>query len=109
MTFINCYIIITLQVECYCSLPLRITSRVWGGFANLELPVSIRAIIYSFYAKIFKANLDEIDSALSEFSSLSDFFVRPLKPDARVIAQNTNMVRTKLLLVKLYQFHLSNI
>lgn len=72
---------------------MRITSRVWGGFASLELPVSIRATIYSFYAKIFKANLDEIDASLTEFASLSDFFVRPLKPDARTIAQNTNMVR----------------
>ncbi|OXU22866.1 hypothetical protein TSAR_017042 [Trichomalopsis sarcophagae] len=81
-----------LMVECYCSLPLRITSRVWGGFASLELPVSIRTTIYSFYAKIFKANLDEIDASLTEFASLSDFFVRPLKPNARTIAQNTNMV-----------------
>ncbi|XP_011498976.1 PREDICTED: phosphatidylserine decarboxylase proenzyme [Ceratosolen solmsi marchali] len=81
-----------LMVECYCLLPLRITSRVWGGFASLELPVSLRSTIYSFYAKLFKANLDEVDVSLTEFPSLSDFFVRPLKPNARIIAQNTSMV-----------------
>ncbi|XP_014228533.1 phosphatidylserine decarboxylase proenzyme, mitochondrial [Trichogramma pretiosum] len=81
-----------LMVECYCSLPLRITSRVWGGFASLQLPVSLRSVVYSCYAKMFKANLDEIDASLTEFPSLSDFFVRPLKPDARIIADHTNMV-----------------
>ncbi|XP_014210828.1 phosphatidylserine decarboxylase proenzyme, mitochondrial isoform X2 [Copidosoma floridanum] len=81
-----------LMVECYCSLPLRITSRVWGGFASLQLPVSLRSTIYSCYAKIFKANLDEVDAKLTEFPSLSDFFVRPLKPDARIIAQNSSIV-----------------
>ena len=80
-------------------MPLRITSRVWGGFANLQLPVSLRSIVYSFYAKIFKANLDEIDASLSEFPSLSDFFVRPLKPNARIIAQDTNMVNTILFIL----------
>lgn len=103
----NCCAYVILQVECYCCLPLRITSRVWGGFANLQLPVSLRTTIYSFYAKIFKANLDEIDAALTEFPSLSDFFVRALKPDARIISQDTNMVKT-IFVILFYHLLLNN-
>lgn len=77
-----------LQVDCYCSLPLRIASRLWGGFANLQVPVPLRSTVYRSYALIFKADLDEIDAALTEFSSLSDFFVRTLKPSVRVIQQS---------------------
>lgn len=86
------YFFFIIQLEFYCSLPLRITSRLWGGLANLELPVSFRSPVYSYYSKIFKANLDEIDASLTEFSSLAEFFVRPLKPNARVIAADANIV-----------------
>ncbi|XP_066583317.1 phosphatidylserine decarboxylase proenzyme, mitochondrial isoform X2 [Prorops nasuta] len=79
-------------VTCYCCLPLRITSRIWGWIASIELPMSLRPTLYGFYARLFHANLDEIDVDLSIFPSLVEFFVRPLKSDARPIAQNTNIV-----------------
>ncbi|KOC63083.1 Phosphatidylserine decarboxylase proenzyme [Habropoda laboriosa] len=79
-------------VKCYYFLPFRIISRIWGWIASLELPVRLRPILYGFYAKTFDANLDEIDLDLSAFPSLVDFFVRPLKCDARPIDQNTNIV-----------------
>ncbi|XP_034935741.1 phosphatidylserine decarboxylase proenzyme, mitochondrial [Chelonus insularis] len=81
-----------LMVECYCCLPLRITSRIFGWFASVELPQSFRPFVYNLYAKTFHANLQEIDCDLKSFPSLVDFFVRPLKHDARPIAQNTNLV-----------------
>ena len=81
-----------LVVNCYYYLPLRIISRIWGWIASLELPVALRPTLYGFYAKAFNANLDEIDSSLSDFPSLVDFFVRPLKSDARPIDTNTNIV-----------------
>ncbi|KAG7214112.1 hypothetical protein KM043_001470 [Ampulex compressa] len=80
------------MITCYCSLPLRITSRIWGWIASIELPVSLRPFLYGFYARAFHANLDEIDLDLSTFPSLVDFFVRPLKRDARPIDPTTNMV-----------------
>ncbi|XP_043262630.1 phosphatidylserine decarboxylase proenzyme, mitochondrial isoform X2 [Colletes gigas] len=79
-------------VKCYYYLPLRIISRIWGWIASLELPVVLRPTLYGFYAKTFDANLDEIDLSLSDFPSLVDFFVRPLKPDARPIDCHTNIV-----------------
>ncbi|XP_033216992.1 phosphatidylserine decarboxylase proenzyme, mitochondrial [Belonocnema kinseyi] len=81
-----------IVIECYCHLPLRITSRVWGWIASVELPNKLRPTLYKFYAKTFGANLEEIDLDLSSFPSLVDFFVRPLKKDARPIAENTNIV-----------------
>ncbi|XP_054001577.1 phosphatidylserine decarboxylase proenzyme, mitochondrial isoform X1 [Hylaeus anthracinus] len=79
-------------VNCYYYLPLRIISRIWGWIASLKLPVVLRPTLYGFYAKTFDANLDEVDLDLSDFPSLVDFFVRPLKPNARPIDHNTNMV-----------------
>ncbi|XP_076232373.1 phosphatidylserine decarboxylase isoform X2 [Calliopsis andreniformis] len=79
-------------VKCYYYLPLRIISRMWGWIAGLELPVVLRPTLYGFYAKTFNANLDEIDLDLTDFPSLVDFFVRPLKHDARPIDQSTNIV-----------------
>ncbi|OAD57802.1 Phosphatidylserine decarboxylase proenzyme [Eufriesea mexicana] len=79
-------------VKCYYFLPFRVISRIWGWIASVKLPVSLRPTLYEFYAKTFDANLDEIDVDLSDFPSLVDFFVRPLKYDARPINQNTNIV-----------------
>ncbi|KAF7409634.1 hypothetical protein HZH68_004015 [Vespula germanica] len=79
-------------VNCYCCLPLRITSRIWGWIANREVPVSLRPGVYQFYAKIFNANLEEVAGDLSGFPTLVDFFVRPLKEETRPIAKDTNMV-----------------
>lgn len=81
-----------IVVGCYCFLPLRVTSRIWGWLASVELPHSVRPTLYKFYARTFSANLEEIDLELSSFPSLVDFFVRPLRKDVRPIAQNTNLV-----------------
>ncbi|XP_043521548.1 phosphatidylserine decarboxylase proenzyme, mitochondrial isoform X1 [Frieseomelitta varia] len=79
-------------VKCYYFLPFRIISKIWGWLASLELPVSLRPTLYGFYARAFNVNLDEIDMELSDFPSLADFFVRPLKYGARPIDKTTNIV-----------------
>ncbi|KAK2580076.1 hypothetical protein KPH14_012359 [Odynerus spinipes] len=79
-------------VNCYCCLPLRITSRIWGWIANREVPVNLRTSVYGFYAKTFHANLEEIANDLAEFPTLVDFFVRPLKEGVRPIDKNAAMV-----------------
>ncbi|XP_043287399.1 phosphatidylserine decarboxylase proenzyme, mitochondrial isoform X2 [Venturia canescens] len=81
-----------LMVECYCCLPLRITSRIFGWLASIELPIRLRPMLYNLYAKSFQANLQEIDDDLSTFPSLVDFFVRSLKKNARPINPHTNIV-----------------
>lgn len=81
-----------VAVTCYCCLPLRTTSRIWGWLTSIELPVGLRPMLYGFYANIFHANLDEIELDLSAFPNLVEFFVRALKHNARPIAENTNMI-----------------
>ncbi|XP_015588761.1 phosphatidylserine decarboxylase proenzyme, mitochondrial [Cephus cinctus] len=81
-----------VMVRCYCSLPLRIISRVWGWVASIQLPVPLRSSVYGFYAKAFDADLQEIDLDLTSFPALVDFFVRPLKQGARPIANDCNIV-----------------
>lgn len=78
--------------ECYCHLPLRITSRVFGWIASIPLPEWLRPAVYNCYASLYAVNLQEIDRDLSSFPSLVDFFVRPLREGVRPIAQNTNFV-----------------
>lgn len=80
------------MIKFYYYLPLRMASRVCGWIASIEVPVSLRPVLYGFYAKTFHANLDEIDIGLTEFPSLVDFFVRPLKPNVRPIDQTANIV-----------------
>lgn len=79
-------------VTCYCCLPLRTTSRIWGWLTSIDLPVGLRPTLYGFYANIFHADLDEIELDLSAFPNLVEFFVRALKHNARPIAENTNMI-----------------
>lgn len=90
------YKVLLLQVTCYCCLPLRMTSRIWGWLTSIELPVGLRPALYGFYASIFHADLDEIELDLSAFPNLVEFFVRALKHNARPIAENANMVTVLL-------------
>ena len=79
-------------VTCYCCLPLRMTSRIWGWLTSIELPIGLRPALYGFYASIFHADLDEMELDLSAFPNLVEFFVRALKHNARPIAENANMI-----------------
>ncbi|KAG5327543.1 PISD decarboxylase, partial [Pseudoatta argentina] len=81
-----------VMVTCYCCLPLRTTSRIWGWLTSIELPIGLRPTLYGFYANIFHADLDEVELDLSAFPNLVEFFVRKLKHNARPIAQNANMI-----------------
>ncbi|KAL6257589.1 hypothetical protein P5V15_011166 [Pogonomyrmex californicus] len=81
-----------VMATCYCCLPLRITSRIWGWLTSIDLPVSLRPMLYGFYANIFHANLDEVELDLSAFPNLVEFFVRALKDNARPIAQDSSMI-----------------
>ncbi|XP_028049013.1 phosphatidylserine decarboxylase proenzyme, mitochondrial [Monomorium pharaonis] len=81
-----------VMVTCYCCLPLRTISRIWGWLTSIELPVSLRPKLYGFYANLFHADLDEIELDLSAFPNLVEFFVRKLKQNARPIAENANMI-----------------
>ncbi|KAH0549804.1 hypothetical protein KQX54_014397 [Cotesia glomerata] len=79
-------------MQCYYCLPWRVTSRLIGWLSSIELPQKFRPFVYNKYAELFNVNLDEINCDIHLFPSLSDFFVRLLKPNARPIAMNANIV-----------------
>ncbi|GAA5824974.1 hypothetical protein JCM3770_001415 [Rhodotorula araucariae] len=75
------------QVHVLGALPLRSVSRLYGMVNSVELPVWFRVPGYRFYSWIFGVNLDECEpSDLREYRSMSEFFMRRLKPGVRPIA-----------------------
>ncbi|XP_074110130.1 phosphatidylserine decarboxylase isoform X2 [Cotesia typhae] len=81
-----------VTMQCYYYLPWRVTSRMIGWLSSIEIPQKFRPFVYNKYAELFGVNLDEIDCDINLFPSLSDFFARPLKSNARPIAMNANIV-----------------
>jgi len=74
------------QVHVVGALPLRTISRIYGALNSYTLPVWFRVPGYKLYSWVFGVNLDECDPQdLKTYTSLSDFFLRKLKPGARPI------------------------
>ncbi|GAA5915000.1 hypothetical protein JCM5296_004525 [Sporobolomyces johnsonii] len=74
------------QVHVIGALPLRTMSRIYGTLNSYTLPVWLRVPGYKLYSFIFGVNLDECEpSDLTEYRSMSEFFMRRLKPGARPI------------------------
>ncbi|GAA5843196.1 hypothetical protein JCM9279_001891 [Rhodotorula babjevae] len=74
------------QVHVLGALPLRSVSRLYGLVNSVELPVWFRVPGYKFYAWVFGVNLDECEKEdLREYRSMSEFFMRRLKPGARPV------------------------
>jgi phosphatidylserine decarboxylase len=69
-------------------LPKHGMSRVAGRIANLPVPWPLRPSVYRAFARIFGANLDEVEQPLSAYGSINAFFTRQLKPGLRPIAAN---------------------
>lgn len=71
----------------YC-LPLRLISRIWGLLNAIELPVALRAPLYTWYATTFGCNLDEmLVEDLTQYRNLSQFFRRSLKAGVRPLGE----------------------
>lgn len=74
------------QVHVIGALPLKTISRLYGAFNNVTLPVWFRVPGFKLYAFIFGVNLDECEpSDLREYRSMSEFFMRKLKPGMRPV------------------------
>ncbi|KYQ89718.1 phosphatidylserine decarboxylase [Tieghemostelium lacteum] len=73
-------------------IPFRVTSKLWGKFANLELPEYLRSPFYLTYSKLFGVNLDEVEKPIESYKSMGDFFSRRLKEGSRVIDKQAEMV-----------------
>lgn len=73
-------------------IPLRFISFLWGKIVSIHLPRFLRAPVYKAYSGFFQCNFDEMSLPLEEYSSLSAFFDRRLKPGSRQIADIDGLV-----------------
>jgi phosphatidylserine decarboxylase len=69
-------------------LPKHGMSRVAGRIANLRVPSALRGAVYRGYARIFGADLEEVELPLTSYASVNEFFTRRLKPGLRPVAPN---------------------
>jgi phosphatidylserine decarboxylase len=60
-------------------------SHLVGALADLPLPRPLRGPVHRAFAAYAGADLDEVELPLAEYPSLGAFFVRRLKPGARVL------------------------
>ncbi len=75
-------------------LPTRVLSRWWGYLSHLEIPTWLRKPILNAYVKMYDCNMDEaVIEDLQQFPTFSEFFKRKLKPEARPIEQESELVR----------------
>jgi phosphatidylserine decarboxylase len=81
------------QVQVMSTLPLKALSRLWGRFNELDLPMPLRIPGFKLYSWVFGVNLDEVQQPdLRTYANLASFFYRELKPGARPIDPDPNVV-----------------
>jgi phosphatidylserine decarboxylase len=66
--------------------PKRLYSGAVGWGARRRVPRALRGPVYSAFARVVGARLDEVELPLEEYPSFGSFFARRLRPDARPIA-----------------------
>lgn len=68
------------------ALPKVALSRLCGLVTRMPLPRGPRRALFQWFATRYGANLDEIEGPVDQFSSLAQFFRRPLRDGARPVA-----------------------
>ncbi len=72
-------------IELLRVLPRTAVSRMMGRFANLRWPRRLQLWEIELFARVTGVDLGEVEQPLSSFSSLQEFFTRPLPVGARLI------------------------
>jgi phosphatidylserine decarboxylase len=76
----------------YKIIPVILITRLAGALARTRCKI-IKSIFISKFAKHFKVNMAEAQQEeLSAYASFHDFFIRKLKPDARAINYNKDIL-----------------
>jgi phosphatidylserine decarboxylase len=65
-------------------LPARAMSRGFGAVADVPLPLPVRTSVLGSFARAVGADVDEAERPLAEYGSINEFFVRRLRPGARI-------------------------
>lgn len=82
-----------IVLRLYRLLPLPLISALWGWAAALPLPAPLDRLSIQLYATMAKCNVHEAEHAdLSEYKTVSDFFTRRLRADARPVCPLSALV-----------------
>ena len=74
------------QMSLYRKMPLKLISRLWGRFNQLELPTWLRRPAFRLYIWLFGCRLEDAAiQDLTKYRNLSEFFRRNLRPGIRPI------------------------
>jgi len=74
-------------------LPTRMLSYYWGQMHRKELPRWLCSPVLGLYVKMFGCDMPEAENELlSDYKSLCELFTRRLKPGAREVDQNYELV-----------------
>lgn len=84
------------------ALPHRATSRMYGLMAGWHIPEFLRSPIFGAWAFFFNADLDEARYPPRAYTTLNDFFTRPLKDGIRPIDAVADVVSPADGLVTMY-------
>jgi len=67
-----------------------LSSRLVGWLADRRLPRRVRPFAWRTFSRLVGADLDEVERPLVEYHSLTDYFVRRLRPGVRPIVASPN-------------------
>jgi len=76
----------------YSLLPLAVLSRGWGWLAATQFPQPLQFIILWVFSSATGCDRSECELELHQYSSLSQFFTRRLKPNLRPISESSLVV-----------------
>lgn len=71
-----------------------LSSRAAGWLADRRLPRFLRPLAWQSFARAVGADLDEVEKPLSEYASLTDFFVRRLRDGARSFSNDPQTLQS---------------
>lgn len=77
-----------LVVNVLSVLPRRWFSRLMGAFTRTSLPGLFHRMLLRWYVGHYGVDLSECEGGIEDYSSLSSFFVRALKPGVRPVAES---------------------
>ena len=73
-------------------IPKKPVARFMGFSARLELPRFMHKALVRYFIWKYDVNIEECQGEITDFSSLGDFFIRPLKDGRRLIDQKTEHI-----------------
>lgn len=81
-----------LALGLYSCLPLASLSRGWGWLTSLHLPQPLMTLVIWIFAEATGCDRSEAERDIGDYSSLSQWFTRRLRPGLRPISERSDLV-----------------